>query len=125
MRELSQDTTQILLSTLNELVSAARDVARPPPGLGDRTRWQLARLGSALDQVDAFKLLDLLNKVFQPEPETGPLTEEDVRVTIEGMRARGELGFASETEVREACALLTHDELTDVVAMYWKKTREH
>ena len=53
------------------------------------------------------------------------LSEEEVEYILETMRARGELKFADEDELRKACSVMLHDELTDIVVMYWKRNQEN
>ncbi len=49
------------------------------------------------------------------------LTVDEVKVLIDAMRSRGELGFKSEEEIREACKVMTPDELVEIICAYWKK----
>ena len=49
------------------------------------------------------------------------LTENEVKVLIEAMRIRGELGFKTEEAFREACDHMSREELVELLVMYWQK----
>lgn len=55
---------------------------------------------------------------------TNKLSEDEVSSLIDGMRARDELGFKSASEYREACELLSKNELIDILVILWEKRRE-
>lgn len=54
----------------------------------------------------------------------GELSEDEVFKVIESMRIRDELGFKSASEYRDACELLSKDELIDVLVILWEKRQE-
>lgn len=51
----------------------------------------------------------------------GPLSEDDVAALLEGMRARGELGYKSEEEYRKALKVLSREELEGLLVVMWKR----